>query len=236
MTGTPGGPQPDAQVAPCRQRQAAVGRLAVDQEPRPDRGRVGDVGAVAAALLAHDEQQADADLAVRAQPLGGRHLRREDALRVARASSVQPAVANGAGEEGRHTVVVRRQHDRRVRLQRRDHVAPSVGYRLRGDRISEIAKAGNEPLAGRLLPPGRGIDVDQLAREIDNVHRRPSSSAVRASVFSSRYLTITGVAATGPIRRRVRWSRGARPAPRPRPRGSRAAPRSARMTRPFGRS
>ena len=46
-------------------------------------------GAVAAALLADDEQQADAALAAGAQPLGRGDLRGQDPFRVARPAAVQ---------------------------------------------------------------------------------------------------------------------------------------------------
>ena len=73
-------------------------------------------GAVAAALLADDEQQADAALAARAQPLGRRDLRREDALRVARAAAVQAAVAHARlGKNGGTQSKCVGQHDRRAR-------------------------------------------------------------------------------------------------------------------------
>ena len=75
-------------------RQHAVGRLAVDEEPRSRRHCVRERRAVAPALFSNDEQQPDAPITVRAEPLGGSHLRGEDALRVARATSVQPAVAD----------------------------------------------------------------------------------------------------------------------------------------------
>ena len=74
---------------------------------------VRDSRAVAAALLADDEQQADARLAVAPQPLGRRDLRGENALRVARAAAVQPIALDAARKERRHAVEVRREDDRR---------------------------------------------------------------------------------------------------------------------------
>ena len=63
--------------------------------------RVGRDRAVAAALLADDEQQPDAPLAGRPQPLGRRDLRREDALGVAGAASDQAAILDrGSGKNG----------------------------------------------------------------------------------------------------------------------------------------
>ena len=60
--------------------EAALGRLAVDQKPRPGGGAVRQLRAVAAALLADDEQQSDARFTVAPQPIGRRNLRGENAL------------------------------------------------------------------------------------------------------------------------------------------------------------
>ena len=69
--------------------------------------------AVAAPLFADDEQQADPPFAGGAEPFGGRDLRRENALGVAGAAAVQPAVAHGAREKRRDAVEVRGEDDRR---------------------------------------------------------------------------------------------------------------------------
>src|SRR5204863_609996 len=52
-----------------------------------------------------------------------------------------------------------------------------------------------EPSAGVRFAPGRGIDVDERARELYRIH---ASSSVRVSVRESRYFTITGVASESP--------------------------------------
>ena len=73
--------QPHAIDAARRDAEPVVRRLAVDQEAAIRGGeRVRGLRAVAAPLLADDEQQADARLAGRAQPLGGGDLRDQRAL------------------------------------------------------------------------------------------------------------------------------------------------------------
>ena len=63
--------------------ETALGRLAVDEKPAAVGGEVRGARPVAAALFADDEQEADARLALAPKDVGGRHLRRQDALRVA---------------------------------------------------------------------------------------------------------------------------------------------------------
>ena len=82
----------------ARPRRLSVGSPSTEtaQPVRPRRSR--RLRAVAAALLADDEHQADARLAVAPQPLGRRDLRGENALRVARAAAVQPVALDAARE------------------------------------------------------------------------------------------------------------------------------------------
>ena len=115
-----------AQDAARRQAEAVVGRLAVDQKPAPvGAPAFGDSRAVAAALLADDEQQADARLAVAPQPLGGRDLRGEDALRVARRRGRRGGRPRRGSERtaARSRSAWRSTTARRCRA-RRDHVEP----------------------------------------------------------------------------------------------------------------
>ena len=77
VRGAAGGGQPQAQDAARRDAEPVVGRLAVDQEPGLPRRGIRGRGAVAAPFLADDEQQPDARLAGRTQPLGGGNLRDE---------------------------------------------------------------------------------------------------------------------------------------------------------------
>ena len=102
VRGAPRGHEPHAQHAARGQAEAVVGRLAVDQEPHAGRRQlVGHLGAVAAALLAHHVEQADAPLARQPQPLGGRHLRRQNALGVAHAAPEQHRRSrDGVGKNG----------------------------------------------------------------------------------------------------------------------------------------
>jgi hypothetical protein len=88
VRGTAVGLQPDAQRAARRRAEPVVGRLAVHEEAHA-RGRlpVGRAGAVAAAFLAHHEQQPEPSFAGGAQTFGGRNLCREDALGVAGAAA-----------------------------------------------------------------------------------------------------------------------------------------------------
>ena len=103
--------QPRAIDAARRGGEPVVGRLAVDQEARSGRDDVRGRRAVAAPLLADDEQQADARLAGGAQPLGRRDLRDERALGVAGSAPVQAPVRLAARKERRHAVEVRGEHD-----------------------------------------------------------------------------------------------------------------------------
>src|SRR5918994_4880630 len=98
MRGPPDGAQAHAQNATCGCAEAVIGRLSVDQEL--DAGRrviVGDTRAVAAALLTGDEQEPNMQLPARTQPFGGCHLRRQNALGVARSAAEQEAVLVAAG-------------------------------------------------------------------------------------------------------------------------------------------
>jgi hypothetical protein len=76
--------EPQAQDAACCASEAAVGRLAVHEKPAvARRGGVRRARAVAAALFADDEDQANARFPVTLQPIGRRNHRREDPFRVA---------------------------------------------------------------------------------------------------------------------------------------------------------
>ena len=120
-----------AQDAAGGDAEPVVGGLAVDQVAHARRrALVGDAGAVAAALFADHEQQRDARFPALAQPLRGRHLRRQDALGVAHAAADQHAALDAGLVEGRHAVVVRGQHHAGLVAQRRKHVEAAVADRL----------------------------------------------------------------------------------------------------------
>src|SRR4029077_6739812 len=115
--------------APRREAEPIVGRLAVDEIAALDLRRrlVRGARAVAAALLADDEHEADARFAVAAQTPGRRDLRREDAFGVARAAPVQAIAFDAAREKRRHAVDVGRERDR---LARRVRGAAGAGGRV----------------------------------------------------------------------------------------------------------
>ncbi len=121
------GVQPHTKQATRCSAEAVVGRLAVDQVANAIRRLlVGDARAVAAALLADDEEQPDACLASTAQPIGRRDLGRENALRVARAAAEQQPALLAARKERRHAVEVRGEDDLRLRLEPRVDVEAAV--------------------------------------------------------------------------------------------------------------
>ena len=130
--------------------EAALGRLAVDQKPRAAGRVVRQLRAVAAALLADDEQQADAGFAFAPQAIDRGDLRGENALRVARAAAVEPIAVDAARKKRRHAIEVRGQHHRRAtgaRTNGRDDVAPLAVHRLLGDLEPKLAQMLGEPPA-----------------------------------------------------------------------------------------
>ena len=74
--------------------------------------------------------------------------------------------------------------------------------RLLGDGEAERAQVVRQPAARLALAAGRRVDVDQRARQRDEIdaggHRIHASSSVRVSVRESRYFTMTGVASDRP--------------------------------------
>jgi hypothetical protein len=168
MRGASGGAKPHAQNAAGRARQLAVGRLAVDEVSRLVRNRVRRSRAVAAALFADHEQHSGAPLARRPQPFARGHLRREDTLGIAGAAPVQPPIRDAARDEWGYAVEVRREHDRRF-IERGEDVEAAALDRHLANRVAESAQPVSEPDSGRVLAAGRGIDVDQRAREDDRL-------------------------------------------------------------------
>ena len=75
------------------------------------RGGVRNLGPVAAALLADDEQQADTGLALAPEGIRGRDLRGENTLGVTGSAPVEPIALDAAGKKRRHTIEVRRVDD-----------------------------------------------------------------------------------------------------------------------------
>src|SRR5829696_2054089 len=228
--------EPETQRPAGCERQPIVGRLAIDEKVRPGRRQVRGAGAVAAALFAHHEQQADTRLARAAQPIGCRHLRGQDAFRVARSTSDNPPALETTGKERGHAVEVRGQDDLGI-TRSGDHIEPAVVDRLFGDVEADAAKVIGQPAAGICLPAGRRIDVDQRTRYRDQVYLIHASSSVRVSVRESRYFTITGVASdsphSGPFPAATARAPGTTTAPSGTTRGRSAV---GLMTSPFTRS
>ena len=161
----PGRHQPHAQDAARRDAQAVVGGLAVDQEPHARRRQlVGHARAVAAALLADHEQQADARLAALPQPLGRGHLRRQDALGVARAAADEHAALDAARDR---TAARSRSAWRSTTCgsvaERGEHVEAIAGDRLLASRGSRARRAA-APAAGRSRPRVRSWNRCRRAR------------------------------------------------------------------------
>ena len=99
----------------------------------------------------------------RAQPLRRRHLRRENAFRVARAAAEDHAALLAARKERRDAVEVRGEDDLRRRIEPREDVEAAVGDRLFGDVVAALAQERGEPDA-RLPPRGRSWSRCRRAR------------------------------------------------------------------------
>ena len=197
MGGPPTSGQLHAERASVGCPKTTVGRLAVDQKAAVLRPEVRGLCAVTTPLLPNDEEHAEIADAALPQTLRCGHLRGEDALGVARAAAVEPAVQDPAREERRHAVEVRREHHMR-RLERGQHVEPAVRHGLLFDAITPGAEVRGQPPPAITLAPRRGIDVDERARQREQTQRIHCSSSVRVSVRASRYFTITGVASDRP--------------------------------------
>src|SRR5438093_1348056 len=89
-------------------------------------------------------------------------------------------------------------NDERGRRRGRDHVEARRVHALLDDRPSVRAQVVRKPASGGAFASRRGIDVDERARQRDDVdrigYRIHASSSVRVSVRESRYFTMTGVA------------------------------------------
>ena len=180
MYGAAAGAQLEPENAARRQAQAVVGRLAVDQKSHAiGAGRlVRRSRAVAPALLADDEHQADARLAVTAQLLGRRDLRRKNPFRVAGPTPEQLVAFDPAGKERRHAVEMSGENHGGAaafaRADLRNHVEAGVVDALLVNRPAAAAEIIRQPSAALAFAAGRRIDVDQSACEtndIDQVRR-----------------------------------------------------------------
>src|SRR3954469_10774942 len=127
MRGTDFGAKLQAQNAARRQAEAIVRRLSVDQVVAGGTGGrfVRDLRAIASALFADDEDKADPRLTLATQLLGRGNLRRQNALGVARAATIQAIAVDAAREKGGHAIDVRREGDAGVLARRRRR--PAIG-------------------------------------------------------------------------------------------------------------
>ena len=176
MRGAAGRVQLQPEDPARRGAETAFGRLAVDEKPAPGGHVVRQLRAVAAALFADDEQQADARLALAPQPLGGGHLRGENALRIARSAAVQTIALDAAREERRHAVEVRGQHDihpghARRTAGGRDDVEPVAIDGLLGDRKAQLAQV---PASHRPASPSRPV--------VESMSMRPRANAIGSTL------------------------------------------------------
>ena len=173
----------EASAAACRALRApsrlSVGSPLIRKRLRVRRNFVGFLRAVAAALFADHEHEADPRLAVAPKPIGRRDLRRQDALGVARAAPVQPIAGNAAGKKGgTQSKCVEKTSCGLVR--HRDDIEPRVVDTLLRDRPSR-ACAGNRPGSARFaFASGGRIDVDQCARQLRRRRRGASGSTLPA--------------------------------------------------------
>src|SRR5215210_5844012 len=92
---------------------------------------------------------------------------------------------------------MRREHEPRL-ADCRDHIDAAGSHRLLQNRVAAPAQIRREHRGDLGLMTGGRIDVDQLSCERERVYRIHASSSVRASVLSSRYLTMTGVTSASP--------------------------------------
>ena len=160
--------QVHAERALLADRQAVLGRLAVDQEA-PARLQAGRrAGAVGAVLLADQEQQPDPPLAARGQPLRRRDHRGGEALGVAAPAAMDRVRVLGQREIRRHAVHVGGEHQRR-RLAEGEQVVAPGRHRLPHRAVARPAKRAVEQVGGRPLRPGRGLEGHQRAREPEGV-------------------------------------------------------------------
>ena len=172
MRRAPFRPQPNAQDTSGGRTETVVRRFAVDQVSDAFwRAAIGSTRTIAAALLAHDEQEPDARLAARAQPLCRDDLRRENAFRVARSPAKQEPALLPAWEERRHAVEVGGEHDLRRRIEVGEDVEAPVRHRMFDHLVALLAKEPRKPRARVAFNARRRVDVDEVSSQRDRVQR-----------------------------------------------------------------
>ncbi len=156
------------------QGEPVLGGLAVDQVAGPPGVAVGHLGADAVGLLADHEQQAEsADPLV--QQLPGRLQHGGDPpLGVARPPAMEEFAILRGGEERRHGVHVGREDDHRLPPGGEDVEAVLLDRhaldRAAGKPVHEILQPAEQEVADLPLAPGRRVDVDQGAGQLEEVH------------------------------------------------------------------
>ncbi len=162
----------DAERALRARGQEVVGRLAVDEEAAVacPRVRVGGARAVARHLFVNREEQSDLFYTFGAQSLGGRDLRGDDALRVARAAARDEFVVLARSDVRRHGVHVRREYDASPRAaDAREYVRAALCDLLRLDFVAESFEMTGEEAADSALFARHRRDVDQPPRQIEKL-------------------------------------------------------------------
>ncbi len=179
------------------QGEPVLGGLAVDQVAGPPGVAVGHLGADAVRLLADDEQQAEpADPLVQQLP-GGLEHGGDPPLGVARPPAVEEFAVFRGGEERRHGVHVGREDDHRLPPGGEDVEAVPLDRhaldRAAGSPVHELLQMAEKEVADLPLPPGRRVDVDQGAGQLEEVHggrapqgRRHNSLGLQPQVGEAR--------------------------------------------------
>ena len=156
MRGAAGGLQQDALDAAGGEAKAAISRLSVDQVPAAARLDVGALRPFAATLLADHEEQTDPRLAPVPQDLRSRYLRGQNALRIARAASIDSPLLDSARKERRNAIEVRRvHHDRRFGACGGQYVEARIVHLLFDYREAEFPQVVLQEERGRAFAAGR---------------------------------------------------------------------------------
>src|SRR5271165_6296423 len=163
----------DAQRALGREHKLVFRGLAIDEEFCSARLLVGDLCALAVALFADEEEQADVDT-LPFQLLCGCDLRGDDALGVTRATAVNALAGFRRRNVWRHRVHVGGERQLRSRMfgMSRPNIAAISFDRHALNVVAELLQLAGEWFAHRGFLSGGGLDVDQLAGEGENIHVR----------------------------------------------------------------
>ena len=208
MRGAPAGAQLQPQDPARGEAEAVVRRLTVDEKRAPlaERRVVGHSRAVAAALLADDEEKTDT-IARTSKAIGGRDLRREDPFRVAGAAPVQAVAFDPARKERGDAIEVRREGDRRrliccatwaigtaraVRCGIGDDVEARVVDPLLDDRPAPAAQIVGQPASRCPFTSGGRVDVDERSRQADDVDVVRCHATGRITTSNAEHAAVIG--------------------------------------------